>query len=122
MMPEGRKNPRQFQCTDAVWNTVRRMAEEQEKGVDELISDALVAYAQLAGYQTGVSVEEDGPVTPPPTRPLPPPGAPLNAMMHQVQAPQPAPPPQLHHPPHMGTDGATPGSGSAAPPLYLVFD
>jgi hypothetical protein len=145
MMPEGRKNPRQFQCTDAVWNTVQRMAEEQEKGIDELINDALVAYAQLAGYQTGVSVDDEGPITPPPTRPLPPPRAPapppmpaapgsryarpipspgasLNAMMHAVQAPQPAPPPALHHAPHAGMDGATPGSGSAAPPLYLVFD
>src|SRR5215831_16575893 len=79
MMPEGRKNPRQFQCTDAVWNTVRRMAEEQEKGVDELISDALVAYAQLAGYQTGISTEGDdeGPATPPPSRAPAPSGRPL---------------------------------------------
>jgi len=150
MTPDGRKNPRQFQCTDAVWNTVRRMAEEQEKGVDELINDALMAYAQLAGYQTGVSVDEnEGPITPPPVRPLPPPrpaappppvpaspprygrsipspGSSLNAMMMQA-----TPPPPPHHPPHMAhgalnaqhaIDGAAPGSGSAAPPLYLVFD
>jgi hypothetical protein len=142
MMPEGRKNPRQFQCSDAVWNTVRRMAEEQEKGVDELINDALIAYAQLAGYQTGITVEEEGTITPPPTRPLPPPrplapppppapprygrpiptpGSSFNAMMHATQAPQATPPPPMHHPSHL-VDGGTPGSGSAAPPLYLVFD
>jgi hypothetical protein len=46
------------------------MSEDQEKGVDELIADALVAYAQLAGYQTGVSDDDDddGPATPPPER------------------------------------------------------
>jgi hypothetical protein len=64
---EGRKNLRQFQCADALWNTVRRMAAEQDKGVDELVTDALVAYAQLAGYQSSVSSEEmnEGPATPP---------------------------------------------------------
>ena len=66
----GRKSPRQFLCSDALWSTYQRMAEDQEKGVDELISDALVAYAQLAGYQTGVATgdDDDGPATPPPER------------------------------------------------------
>src|SRR5262249_35613141 len=58
MAVEGRKNLRQFQCADSLWNTVRRMATEQDKGIDELISDALVAYAQLAGYQSGVTTED----------------------------------------------------------------
>ncbi|MDB4980335.1 MAG: hypothetical protein JWM82_1087, partial [Myxococcales bacterium] len=71
MGASGRKSPHQFLCTDAVWTTYQRMAEDQEKGVDELISDALVAYAQLAGYQTGITSEPDddeGPATPPPAR------------------------------------------------------
>jgi hypothetical protein len=146
MALDGRKTLRQFQCNDTLWATVRRMAEEQDKGLDELITDALVAYAQLAGYQTGITIDEaEGPATPPPVRkpppaavgaqtalrprvpppppmppppsarfgrPIPGPGAGLNAMM------QPAPQP-MHHPPHV-TDG-TPGV-APAPPVYLVFD
>lgn len=167
MAPNGRKNPRQFLCTDGLWATVRRMAEDQEKSVDELINDALVAYAQLAGYQTGVTVDEEGPITPPPTQPLPPPRASapppppmpgatsprysrsipspgaassLNAMIQSTHSTHTPPPPLLHappapgfsahgahsthsgHAPHAVGDGASPGSGASAPPLYLVFD
>ena len=50
----GRKSLRQFACNDALWATFERMAGDQEKNVDELVNDALEAYAQLAGYQTGI--------------------------------------------------------------------
>src|SRR6185369_4678002 len=87
MAIEGRKNLRQFQCGDALWNTVRRMAAEQDKGIDELVTDALTAYAQLAGYQSSVAVDDaaEGPVTPPPVRKAPAPRAP--------PPPPPVPPP-----------------------------
>jgi hypothetical protein len=69
----GRKSLRQFACNDALWATFERMAGDQEKNVDELVNDALEAYAQLAGYQTGIDAEAeaerdelDGPSTPPP--------------------------------------------------------
>ena len=74
MAPPGRRTNRQFQCSDALWETFRRMAADQEKGVDELINDALESYAQLAGYQTGIDAEpafagvsfgDDGPTTTP---------------------------------------------------------
>src|SRR5213083_955870 len=86
MAIEGRKNLRQFQCGDALWSKVRRMAAEQDKGVDDLIVDALSAYAQLAGYQSDVSLEDsgDGPDTPPPVRRAAPPVRPA--------APPPPPP------------------------------
>jgi hypothetical protein len=139
MALEGRKNLRQFQCNDALWNTVRRMATEQDKAIDELITDALVAYAQLAGYQSGVSTEDSDsteatdtpppvrapaarPAPPPPPmpgtrfgRPIPSPGTGLNALIQPAQAP---PPPPHHN--HLVADG-TP-SVTPAPPLYLVFD
>jgi hypothetical protein len=137
MAAAGRKSPHQFLCSDALWSTCQRMAEDQEKGVDELISDALVAYAQLAGYQTGISIDDDdGPATPPPThppagaaagRPLAPPPPPMppaggrfgraipgTGGLGSMGAP---PPPPAHG---LGGDG-TPG-GTTAPPLYLVFD
>jgi hypothetical protein len=74
----GRKSLRQFACNDTLWATFERMAGDQEKSVDELVNDALEAYAQLAGYQTGIDAEAtangegegeadyDGPSTPPP--------------------------------------------------------
>jgi len=137
MAASSRKSPHQFLCSDALWSTCQRMAEDQEKGVDELISDALVAYAQLAGYQTGISIDDDdGPATPPPThapagaaavRPLAPPPPPMppaggrfgraipgTGGLGSMGAP---PPPPAHG---FGGDG-TPG-GTTAPPLYLVFD
>jgi FHA domain len=142
MAAGGRKSPHQFLCSDALWSTFQRMAEDQEKGVDELISDALVAYAQLAGYQTGISTDddEDGPATPPPVRapadasgrPLAPPPPPMPPAGGRFGRAIPAPgalagmgvappPPPAHGFGHaLSTDG-TPG-GSAAPPLYLVFD
>src|SRR5882672_10912273 len=89
MATGGRKSPHQFLCSDALWSTCQRMAEDQEKGGDELISDALVAYAQLAGYQTGVSMDDDeeGPATPPPSR------APSSSAIRPLAPPPPPMPP-----------------------------
>jgi hypothetical protein len=144
MAAAGRKSPRQFLCSDALWSTFQRMAEDQEKGIDELISDALVAYAQLAGYQTGVSSGDDdeGPATPPPAHvpgtgpssgrplappppPMPPVGGRFGRSVGHGGSPgglgvTPPPPPSQGFGQPLSTEG-TPG-GSAAPPLYLVFD
>jgi hypothetical protein len=62
----GRKTLRQFQCNDRLWVTFSRMAEDQEKDIDEVIGEALEAYAQLSGYQTGINALSEGPATPPP--------------------------------------------------------
>jgi hypothetical protein len=88
MALSGRKSLRQFQCNDTLWVTFRRMAEDQEKEVDDVIADALEAYAQLAGYQTGINaLEAESQMTPPPAaarahRPAP-----------SAMAPPPPPPP-----------------------------
>jgi FHA domain len=76
----GRRSLRQFQCNDTLWVTFRRMAEDQEKEVDDIIGDALEAYAQLSGYQTGINaLEAESQLTPPP------------AQRHQQRAAAPAP-------------------------------
>jgi hypothetical protein len=62
----GRKTLRQFQCNERLWVTFRRMAEDQEKEIDDVIADAMEAYAQLSGYQTGISALSEGQPTPPP--------------------------------------------------------
>ena len=87
----GRKSLRQFQCNDTLWVTFRRMAEDQEKEVDDMIADAMEAYAQLSGYQTGINaLESESQLTPPPSS------------AHHRQRPPvaaPAPPPPLPPPP-----------------------
>ncbi|HVZ86122.1 MAG TPA: hypothetical protein VHG72_04090, partial [Polyangia bacterium] len=66
----GRKSLRQFQCNDTLWVTFRRMAEDQEKEVDDMICDAMEAYAQLSGYQTGINaLAAESQPTPPPISP-----------------------------------------------------
>ncbi|HET6284666.1 MAG TPA: FHA domain-containing protein [Polyangia bacterium] len=137
---ENHRSPRQFQCSDLLWKTFQRMSEEQEKGLDELINDAMTAYAQLSGYQTGIGDED----TPPPkvssglsslrmTAPLdlgsdgdsvfggvstpPPPGSrfgrPISASPSGYAGVQPVPP----SPPRVPSDALAGGL-----PLYLVFD
>jgi hypothetical protein len=139
MAANGRKSAHQFLCSDALWSTFQRMAEDQDKGVDEMLCDALVAYAQLAGYQTGISIDDaddDGPATPPPARApaavagrtLLPPPPPMPPAGGRFGRPIPGPggfnPMGMTPPPppvHGAVADGTPG-GTAAPPLYLVFD
>jgi hypothetical protein len=129
MALHGRKSLRQFACNDALWATFERMAGDQEKNVDELVNDALEAYAQLAGYQTGIDADseaergddfEEGPSTPPPQ---------TAHGRHHNQAPshsghQPPPPPPLPAatrfgraiPAPKGGLGGMFQAGTAAPP------
>ncbi|HEY5088558.1 MAG TPA: FHA domain-containing protein [Polyangia bacterium] len=147
MALHGRKSLRQFQCNDALWVTFRRMAEDQEKEIDDVIADALEAFAQLSGYQTGInSASTESQVTPPPaarprapaappppppapsrsrfTRPVPEPTGGFGGMFHSGPS---TPPPH----PHGSSAGASFGSqlgasdgtpAAATLPLYLVFD
>ncbi|HVV51495.1 MAG TPA: FHA domain-containing protein [Polyangia bacterium] len=139
----GRKSLRQFQCNDTLWVTFRRMAEDQEKEVDEVIAEALEAYAQLSGYQTGINAleAESQQMTPPPRQqepprapapPPPPPPTPPPARSRFARMPEPSglsmfdgpatppPHPHAHGAPPMGFDG-TPAAQPQIP-LYLVFD
>jgi FHA domain len=130
--PGKTRNLRQFLCEDVLWSTFQRMAEEQESAIDDLVNDALLAYAQLAGYQTGVTEEDTPPPTPQSTRPtatgrpsasmsatsslggrgIPAPGPGLGASA--LHAPSPPPPPRSAL-----SEGS---SGGSTAPLYLVFD
>jgi hypothetical protein len=89
----GRKSLRQFQCNDTLWVTFRRMAEDQEKEVDDMIADAMEAYAQLSGYQTGINaLESESQLTPPPS-------SAQHRQRHPVAAAAPPPPPPPLPPP-----------------------
>jgi hypothetical protein len=100
----GRKSLRQFQCNDMLWVTFRRMAEDQEKEIDDVIGDAMEAYAQLSGYQTGINALSEGEATPPPEAEL-------------EAEPEPEPEPAIEpEPVRMPPRRPTPSS-FAAPPL-----
>jgi hypothetical protein len=144
MSSNGKRSLRQFQCSDVLWRTFQRMAEEQDRDISELVSDAMAAYAQLSGYQTDVNQIDpaSGEATPPPPAMAPPsrprltPSTPLPPSTRLGRAggtPGPG----------VGRAGGTPGPGvgfvaPVAPPpppraaavpdaagpaaLYLVFD
>jgi FHA domain-containing protein len=149
MALHGRKSLRQFACNDTLWNTFERMADDQEKSVDELVNDALEAYAQLAGYQTGIDAaadgdggagggdDYDGPSTPPPlptahgrhAAPPPPPLPTATRFGRGVPAPKGGLggmfTPGSAAPPPPSASYASYSDGTPAvpaPPLYLVFD
>jgi neural Wiskott-Aldrich syndrome protein len=42
--------PRTFQCREIVWSTFESMARELEMPIDELVSEAMTAYARARGY------------------------------------------------------------------------
>ena len=52
-----RTSVREIRCEDRLWQTFEQISEEQDKSVEELVSDAMTAYAQIAGYETAVEVE-----------------------------------------------------------------
>jgi hypothetical protein len=130
----GKRSLHQFQCNDVLWATFQRMAEEQDRDIGELLSDAMTAYAQLSGYQTDVNqidpaASEATPPPPPappgrprltPSTPLPPSATRLSRSGgtpgpgNFVSPSSPPPPPRGAPVPDAGTPGP--------PPLYLVFD
>ena len=114
---------RQIRCADHLWETFERMSEEQDKTVEELVSDAMMAYAQLAGYETAVDT------LPPQPEPVPVP-APVSA---RATRPQSFVPPGSSRFARPGVSARRPGGVPSVPPplpdaltagatLYLVFD
>ena len=71
MDDRSKTTPRQFQCRDRLWQTFEQISEDQDKSIEELINDAMSSYAQLAGYETAVSVDTPGPTPEPVSAPLP---------------------------------------------------
>ena len=57
-----RTSVRRINLRDRLWRTFEVMSEEQDKSLDELVNDAMAAYAQLAGYETTSNNETVSPV------------------------------------------------------------
>jgi hypothetical protein len=143
MYSNGKRSPHTFHCGDALWQTFQRMAEEQDRDVSDLITDAMMSFAQLSGYQTDVNAIDPAAAEatpPPPPTPAPAPSPHSSNLIRSRLTPSTPLPPS----PRLGRPGGTPGpglgyvapspppsprssttpdaTGAGPPPLYLVFD
>lgn len=110
-----KKTLRHFYCRDALWLCFERMSEDFDRGIDDLVNEAMRAFAREKGYLP-TDNDKPGLPTPPPRLPSVPPPAPRpNA---RVPAPPPAPrAPQPPTPPPV-----VPRAEVPAPPLYVIFE
>ena len=117
-MDPNRKTLRHFYCSDSLWQMFEQMSETMDRGVDELVNEAMRAYAERVGYLAGpdTDAQPSGLFVPDSSRsPAVPPPLPAARMTSHYAGRPPLPPalPVAVPPP-------TPGGGGA-PPLYLVF-
>jgi hypothetical protein len=94
MADDDRTAARQVRVRERLWRTFDQMSEELEKSVDDLVSDAMAAYAQLSGYETAAQALTPPPGTFPDQTLQQPPGRDLvRDSMPDVPAPRRMPPP-----------------------------
>jgi hypothetical protein len=120
-----RKTLRHFYCTDEIWQAFERMSEDMDRGVDDLVNEAMRVYAEQGGYlasedtdaqPSGLFVPErpPSPAVPPPLPAVPPPLPAARMTAHYAgRAALPPAAPVAVPPP-------TPGA-ETAPPLFLIF-
>ena len=117
-MDPNRKTLRHFYCSDMIWQMFEQMSEAKDRGVDELVNEAMHAYAEQSGYLVGpdTDAQPSGLYVPDPSRvPAVPPPLPAARMTahYAGRPPLPAGPAVAVPPPVPG--------GASAPPLYLIF-
>jgi hypothetical protein len=117
-MDPNRKTLRHFYCSDAVWQMFEQMSETLDRGVDELVNEAMRAFAEKHGYLAGpdTDAQPSGLYLPEPSRPAVPPPLPA-ARRTAHYAGRPPLPPAV--PVSLPPPGASPGV--PMPPLYLIF-
>lgn len=114
-----RKTLRHFYCTDGIWQIFEHMSEAMDRGVDELVNEAMRALAEQNGYLAGpdTDAQPSGLYVPDPSRsPAMPPPLPAARMTAHFagRSPSPSGPPTAVPPP-------SPGGADPMPPLFLVF-
>jgi hypothetical protein len=103
---------RHFYCRDDLWQSFARMSEDLDRGVDDLVNEAMRVFAREKGY---LRPEADSRAVPK----LPPTG---------MKAPPPLPPPHLPppRPAHARPPAPAPAhdleQDTVPPPLFLVFN
>jgi hypothetical protein len=119
-MDPNRKTLRHFYCNDGIWQMFEQMSEAMDRGVDELVNEAMRVYAEQSGYLVGpdTDAQPSGLFIPDSTRsPSVPPPLPAGRMTAHYAGRPPLPPalPTTLPPPGSGSGEAPP------PPLYLIF-
>jgi hypothetical protein len=118
-----RKTLRHFYCRDALWHSFERMSEDLDRGVDELVNEAMRVFAREKGYlptesdAPRVSGRAQPPAPPQPRRPTPPP-PPAPSLRNTAAFPGRSP--QLPGPGSQSQELPL-EEASPAPPVYLVF-
>ncbi|MCG5054937.1 MAG: FHA domain-containing protein [Myxococcales bacterium] len=111
-----KKTLRHFYCRDAMWQCFERMSEDFDRGIDDLINEAMRYFAREKGYLASPN-DPPGLPTPPPRLPSVPPAPP------QRRPNLPTPPPaQSRAPVTPPPPPAARSTDVPAPPLYLIFD
>jgi hypothetical protein len=129
-----RKTLRHFYCRDALWHCYERISEDLDRGIDELVNEAMRVFARERGYLPAeldsprasgsrpavVSAMPPAPPPPPlpPRRQTPPPPPPFGRTTHMMPSRAAAPAAEA---PAVPTEEIV-ADGSEAPPLYLVFE
>jgi hypothetical protein len=114
MSDVNKKTLRHFYCRDVLWQSFEKMSEDFDRGVDDLVNEAMRLFAREKGYlpsehESRPSTLRSGPPRPPP---LPPPSRPMAAARPSQGVPA------------LAGEGGLAGTQAAAdeaPPLYLVF-
>ena len=138
-----RKTLRHFYCRDVLWQSFERMSEALDRGVDELVNEAMRALAQQQGFLPSDFTLSPGSGASQPAGGLPLPdartggrspspdgqvesGLSRTGLRRSVPPPLPtargtAEQPTSRPPPVPGFSVPAPTEGGAAPPLYLIF-
>ena len=115
-----RRTLRHFYCADGIWQIFEQMSESMDRGVDDLVNEAMRAFAEQNGYLAGpdTDAQPSGLYVPDSARPpaVPPPLPAARRTAHFAGRP---PLPQAS-PMALPIPGSGP-SGPPIPPLYLVF-
>jgi len=119
-MDPNRKTLRHFYCSDSLWQIFEQMSEAMDHGVDDLVNEAMRAFAEQGGYLAGpdTDAQPSGLYAPDSSRsPAVPPPLPAGRMTAHYAGRPPSPPaaPVAVPPPIPG------GGGPPPPPIYLVF-
>jgi hypothetical protein len=117
-MDPNRKTLRHFYCSDLLWQMFEQMSESMDRGVDELVNEAMRSFAEQHGYLAGpdTDAQPSGLYVPDPARAgaVPPPLPAARMTAHYAGRPPSPPAAGVPVPP------AIPGM-PVMPPIYLLF-
>jgi hypothetical protein len=145
-----KKTLRHFYCRDVLWQSFERMSESLDRGVDDLVNEAMRLLARQQGFLPADYPSSAGDLTPPnpagnsvpPPRPRPdatptgapgaPPARPGSGSFTDLRRASSVPPPlpsgrgtsehpSMRPPPPPGFAMPPSGGLKPAPPLYLIF-